>query len=191
MSGAHKVAIDEGTKQDLQWFMACAHVVNDTVSLFKCARPRIDIFVDASLSGLGGALNNHVYELPIVPRPDYCIAHWEAINVLVALRIFSPFLKGHNVKIWCDNQVAVSILSSARGMDPILQSIARNIWLVEDACDCTVSFSHIKGSLNKTADLLSRWVTKVNPVAELFQCLNDIPRWCVIPANILHLDPLI
>jgi hypothetical protein len=54
MGSTHKVAIDEGTKQDLQWFMACPHAVNGTVSIFKCARPLINIFVDASLSGLGG-----------------------------------------------------------------------------------------------------------------------------------------
>jgi hypothetical protein len=58
MGEAAKVAIDEGTKWDLQWFMACAHAVNGTITIFKCTRPRLDIFVDASLTGLGGVLNN-------------------------------------------------------------------------------------------------------------------------------------
>jgi hypothetical protein len=55
MGNAMKIAIDEGTKQDLQWFIACAHTVNGSVSIYKCLHPRIDIFVDASLRGLGGS----------------------------------------------------------------------------------------------------------------------------------------
>jgi hypothetical protein len=46
MGTATKVAIDEGTKQDLQWFIACGHALNGTVSIYRCRRPRIDIFVD-------------------------------------------------------------------------------------------------------------------------------------------------
>jgi hypothetical protein len=56
MGTAAKAAIDEGTKRDLQWFMACAHAVNGTVSIFKSLRPQVEIFVDASLTGLGGSL---------------------------------------------------------------------------------------------------------------------------------------
>jgi hypothetical protein len=100
MGGANRAAIDEDTKGDLQWFTACAHAINGTVSIYKCLQPQIDIFVDASLTGLGGVLSNCVYELSIDHKPDYCIAHWEAINILVAIRTFSSF-------IWCDNMVAV------------------------------------------------------------------------------------
>jgi hypothetical protein len=188
MGAAPKVAIDEGTKRDLQWFMACAHAVNGTTKIYKCMLPRIDIFVDASLSGLGGVLRNYVYELAITAKPGYSIAHWEAINVLVALRIFSPFLHAHNVTVWCDNTVAVSILNSGRGTDPILQSIARNIWLFEASVDCQLSFSHIKGKLNSIADLLSRWSLANNPVAKLYYLLNEVPIWFSPPLDVLDLD---
>jgi hypothetical protein len=150
--------------------------------------PRIDIFLDASLSGLGGVLGNYVYELIIAAETGYSIAHWEAINVLVALRIFSPFLHAHNVMVWCDNTVAVSILNSGRGTDPILQSIARNIWLFEALVDCNLSFSHVKGKLNNIVDLLSRSLLRSNPVAELFRMLNGIPIWFSPPSDVLHLD---
>jgi hypothetical protein len=65
---------------------------------FLSVLPRINIFVDASLSGLGGVLGNYVYELAIVHKPNYCIAHWEAINILLAL-LFSPFLASRNVTV--------------------------------------------------------------------------------------------
>jgi hypothetical protein len=51
MGDATKIAIDEGTKQDLQWFIACAHTVNGSVKIYKCSEPWIVIFVDASLRG--------------------------------------------------------------------------------------------------------------------------------------------
>jgi hypothetical protein len=156
MGAGAKAAIDEGTKRDLQCFIACAHAVNGTVKIYKCVLPRIEIFMDTSLTGLGGVFNNYVYELPILHKPEYCIAHWEAINVLVALRTFSPFISHHNVTVWCDNMVAVSILTSARGSDSFLQSVARNMWLFEASIDCSIQFKHISGTSNGIADLLSR-----------------------------------
>jgi hypothetical protein len=55
-SEATQGVIYEGTHQDLRWFIACAHAVNGSVIIFKCLQPRLDIFVDASLQGLGGPL---------------------------------------------------------------------------------------------------------------------------------------
>jgi hypothetical protein len=55
MGDATVVAIDEGFHRDLQWFIACAQAVNGSVTIFKCVQRRLDIFVDASLSGLGGS----------------------------------------------------------------------------------------------------------------------------------------
>jgi hypothetical protein len=191
MGHATKAAIDEGTKRDLQWFKACAHAINGTVQIFKCVRPRIDIFVDASLSGLGGAFNNYVYAMAIIPRPEFCINHWEAINILVALRTFSKFIQGSHVTIWCDNQTAVSSLNLGRGADPVLHSISRNLWLIQAGSDCSLQFSHIKGKLNVTADILSRWHSLKNPVASLFYLLNNIPIWVTPPEDALFVNEII
>jgi hypothetical protein len=60
MGDMGRVAIDEGTKQDLRWFILCAHGVNGTVKIYKCCYPRIEIFVDASLKGVGGACQNYI-----------------------------------------------------------------------------------------------------------------------------------
>jgi hypothetical protein len=168
--------------------MACAHVVNGTVSIFKSLRPQVKIFVDASLTGLGGALGKYVYELAITHKPDYCIAHWEAINILVALRIFSSFVQGQQVQIWCDNSAAVNILNSGRGSDPLLQCIARNLWLCQAQLDCNLWYSHIKGQDNCVADLLSRWSVTRDPVAKLFKFMNQVPVWMPVDSQVLFLD---
>jgi hypothetical protein len=107
--------------------MACAHAVDGNSSNFQeCGS------TDRNLRGclsywFGGVFGKHVYELPIIHKPDYCIAQWEAINILLALCVFSSFIQGRQITIWCDNNAAVSILSSGRGADPLLQCIARNL----------------------------------------------------------------
>jgi hypothetical protein len=99
MGDASQGAIDEGTHQDLQWFIACAHAVNGSVTIFKCLRPRLDLFVDASLQDLGGALGSLVYRFALPTRPGWCIAYWEAINIYVALQVFSSHLRGQALTV--------------------------------------------------------------------------------------------
>jgi hypothetical protein len=155
MGNANVVAIDEGFHRDLQWFIASTQAVNGSVTIFKCVQPRFDIFMDASLSGSGGVLNTFVYRRALVHKPGWCIAHWEALNVFVALKVFSSFLSDQRVTVWCDSRLADSVLQSGHGLDPVLHTIARNIWFLLSSLDCDVLFSHIPGWLNVVADLLS------------------------------------
>jgi hypothetical protein len=166
MGKATQVAIDEGTHQDLRWFIACAHAVNGSISIFKCLRPRLDIFMDASLQGLGGALG----------------------SMVIGLQVFSSHLRGQAITIWSDSQVAVSILLSGRGSDPVLHTISRNIWLLQAALDCDLDFCHIPGRHNKVADLLSRWDTHPEPEPLLVSLLPSPAVWCPVPAPCLVLD---
>jgi hypothetical protein len=188
MGDAGQVAIDEGTRQDLRWFMACSHAVNGSVTIYKCVQPRLHLYVDASLHGLGGALGACVYTHTFSHRPGWSIAHWEAINIFVALQVFADLLQGRLLTIWCDSRVAVSVLQAGRGQDPVLHAIARNIWLFLSAIDCDVEFRHIPGSLNQVADLLSRWSSSSSPLAALFSLLNQVPRWFPVPPGALDLD---
>jgi hypothetical protein len=182
MGPAASAAINESTRQDLRWFIACAHAANGTVSIYKCLQPQTNIFVDASLSGLGGGLNAFVYRAALSPKPGWSIAHWEAINVFVALQVFSAFIRGRRIMVWCDSRVALAI------RDPLLHSIARNIHLLLTTLDCDLAFSHVPGLLNTVADLLSRWDASTHPTASLFTRLNAAPVWCPVPADALELD---
>jgi uncharacterized RDD family membrane protein YckC len=59
-------------------------------------------------------------------RPSWIIAHWEAINIFVALQVFSHLFQGQLVTIWRDS---MSVLQAGRSQESIFQVIARNIWL--------------------------------------------------------------
>jgi hypothetical protein len=89
-----------------------------------------------------------VYRAPLSSRPGWSITQWEAINVFVDLQVFADFIKGQRVMIWCDSWVAVVILHSGRGHDPLLHSIACNIDLLQTTLDCDLAFSNILGRLN-------------------------------------------
>jgi hypothetical protein len=55
MCSASNITIDEGTVKDLRWFTQCARSVNGTVRFLKSVHPQTEIFVDASLTALGGS----------------------------------------------------------------------------------------------------------------------------------------
>jgi hypothetical protein len=144
--------------------------------------------VDASLKGVVEVLQNYVYKLSLPDKPGWCIAYWEAINVLVAIRNFAKIIAGSEINIWCDNQAAVSILNSGRGKDPVLQAIARNLWLESARLDCNIYFTHIKSTDNRTADFLSTWQDHPNPTSCLFQLLNAVPIWINSRDDVWNLD---
>jgi hypothetical protein len=70
----------------------------------------------------------------------------------------------------------------------LLQCIARNLWLFQAQMDCHIVYTHIRGSDNCVADLLSRWSVTPNPVAKLFQLLHSIPIWMPVNRDMLRLD---
>jgi hypothetical protein len=91
----------------------------------KPLQPCLNIYLDASLKGVGEAFSNSVYELPLPHHPGWCIVHWEGMNILIAVRVFSRCIACNVVIIWCDSKVTVSVLNSGRGSDSILHSVAR------------------------------------------------------------------
>jgi hypothetical protein len=102
--------------------------------------------------------------------------------------MFADFIRGAVVDVWCDNKAAVSILNSGRGKDPVLQAVARNLWLEAARLDCDVHFTHIRGANNHMADLLSRCRDHPNPTACLFQLLNGVPVWIQEKDGVWDLD---
>jgi hypothetical protein len=70
----------------------------------------------------------------------------------------------------------------------LLQCIAHNLWLFQAQMDCHTVYTHIRGSDNCVADLLSRWSATFNPVAKLFQLLDSIPIWMQVNSDMLCLN---
>jgi hypothetical protein len=84
------------------------------------------------------------------------ISQLEMLNILVALRTWAPSMTRSTIKIICDNAAAIAVLTSGRGVDPILLACAREVWLVSATYDCTIVPTHRPGITMTTVDALSR-----------------------------------
>ena len=156
-TSTYKVIITEEMKKDLSWFIQFLVRFNGKL-LFPDKRQEIDVYVDASLSGLGAYWNNNVYAVsrPILSTAGFNITHLEMMNVMLSLRVFAHAWEGKKIRFHIDNQAVVYSLKFGKVKDNILQSIARTIWLLAASHDIQLQYSHIPGILNKEADALSR-----------------------------------
>ncbi len=77
-------------------------------------------------------------------------------NAMAAIRLFAKTLENNVVKLRCDNSAAVSVLSTGRGIGPVLLACARVVWKCSAEHNFTLQVSHIEGKQNILADKLSR-----------------------------------
>ena len=85
------------------------------------------------------------------------------------------------IEIKCDNLAVVQVLQEGKARDPLLTTIARNIWILTSVFNIQLSVSHIAGKNNAIADLLSRWWVTDNRDQKLSGLLHD---WKWIPTHI-------
>ena len=141
--------------KDLKWFKTFLTVFNG--KCFYNPTNNVDIVqIDASLEGMGGRYGTYVYKLAIpLHFCNWNIAQLEIINIVVAFKIWGSLWMNKTINLMCDNMSEVECLNSGRSKDTVIACAARNIWLLAAMYNINVKFSHIKGTDNKVADLLS------------------------------------
>ena len=87
--------------------------------------------------------------------------------------IWAKLWADKKVKIHCDNQAVVEVLTTGKTKDPFLATCARNIWLITAIFNIEIIVIHVSGKHNQIADLLSRWVITVDPECKLRQLLPN------------------
>ena len=75
----------------------------------------------------------------------------------------------------------VEVLQEGKARDPLLATIARNIWMLTSLFNIQLSVSHIAEKNNAIADLLSRWWVTKNRNKKLASLLS---QWTWIPTHI-------
>ena len=71
------------------------------------------------------------------------------------------------------NKSVVDVLSSGRARDQILTTCTRNVWLLLATYNISIVVSHVTGSQNTVADLLSRWRNVPEDYTKLHQLVQD------------------
>ena len=162
--------------RDLQWFKTFLPQYNG-VTMYDIRPVTAEIFLDASLTGLGGVFGQFVYALPIPKNyMNYNIAQLEILNIVVALKVWGQNWANKRIQIFCDNRAVVDTLNSGRAKEDTLATCAHNIWLLTAMFNITLITSHVYGVRNATADLLSRWNNTPNNGKKLSQLLTN-PIW--------------
>ena len=140
--------LDVEFHRDLKWFSTFLTSFNG-VTMYDRRPVNGIVYLDASLTGLGACYNNLVYTLPIPPGfNNYTIVHLEMLNVLVALKLWAHLWADKRVKLYCDNQAVVQVLSTGNTRDTVLGACARNIWLITAMYNISIDFTHIVGTQN-------------------------------------------
>ena len=99
--------------KDISWFTVFLQEFNGTVDFHKKFEFTEHIYVDACLTGVGAKYSNFVYSCK---SPEYLklvgsIVHFEAVNILVAIRVWGQYLNDQSVIIWCDNWPVVNAVT--------------------------------------------------------------------------------
>ena len=162
--------------KDLQWFCTLLKHYNG-VTIYDVRPISADIYLDASLTGLGGAFGDFVYTLQIPKQfRNYNIVQLEMLNIVVALKIWGQAWQNKRIRIYCDNHAVVDALNSGRVRDLTLATCVRNIWLLAALYNVTIVTSHVYGIHNTVADLFFRWHGTVNNVVKLYTFIPN-PIW--------------
>ena len=176
--GRQKISLTPEFKRDLRWFAKFLPMYNG-VSLYDHKPIGATLELDACWTGFGGCCGRYVYHLPIARGfMNWSIVHLEMVNILIAIRLFKFLWKGRKVLIKCDNEAVVSVLKTGR----------TKVWYDSSISDIDLQYTHIRGTENKVADLLSRWQGTREQIDWLYSRVEQ-PIWLEVSLDMLDLDP--
>ena len=181
------IKLDHAFQKDVRWFKNFLVQFNGT-SLYVKDKVDANIHLDACLTGVGAIFQNEIYQAKIPEKFKHChIAALEMLNILVALRIWAKKWSGLAIKIFCDNEAVVSVLSTGKTRDPDLATISRNIYMLCAKFDILIIPQHVEGKSNIIADLLSRWCGSKNDLEKLKSLIRN-PIWVNVSQEQFDLD---
>ncbi|XP_062386517.1 uncharacterized protein LOC134075064 [Sardina pilchardus] len=116
------------------------------------------ITTDASLRGWGAICEDRTVRGEwSLSQSSLHINHLELLTVFLALKHFLPALQGHHVLVRTDNSTVVSYINRQGGTHSLpLLKLSRSLLLWSQEHLQSVRATHVPGSLNQGADLLSR-----------------------------------
>ena len=181
------INLDGHFHRDVNWFKKFVEKFNGT-TFFDKSLVQGTIYLDACLSGMGAIFEKQVYHVPTPPDlVGKNIAILEMYNILVAIRVWSKHWKGKTIQIFCDNEAVVTVLNTGKTRESLLATISRNIFMQSAKWDISLTFTHIQGTNNDIADLLSRWDNSPHHISKLNRLVPEA-TWLAVDNASLTLD---
>lgn len=151
------MTITADMKTDLSWWLD--NIYTQDRKIFRGGTD-IDLYTDASSLGWGGHLNNRATSGSWSLEEK--LLHINALElkaILFVLQTFRRELKGHYIKVYCDNTTAMTYVNEMGGTrSQVCNVIAGHIWQWCVDNGAWITCSHIPGKDNTLADLASRKV---------------------------------
>ena len=158
-----QIKLDTDFQKDLSWFHSYIAQCNGQFMMPPPIPACNAIMADACLSGGGAIYKDNCYftQFPdFVMNQDLSICHKEALNCLISIKLWAPLLANSDVTLYCDSMVTITTLATARGRDPFLLSVAREVWLISARYCIHIRPCHKPGAdMEGGADALSRYHT--------------------------------
>ena len=177
------ININSEMRADLGWFVEFASQWNG-VAVIPKPIPSKEIYVDACLSGIGGADSEKAYGAQVAMINDGAenISELETVNVVVAAHtLLSKSDKGNHIKIYCDNSAAVQVLTTGKGRNKPMLDAARALWMIQAVLQIEFTYEHIPGKNNDLADALSRYHLSDDMHSKAIRMTTDKKLTCVEP----------
>ena len=148
------------------------------------------MYVDACLTGVGAVWDDRVYAAPLIDvfNGKGGIVHFEMLNILLALRLWSHHFSHSHVIIYCDNEAVVQVIQTGKSKDMFLNQTLRNIWLLCSSWDIDLELRHILGHNNSIADHLSRIYSARGISKHHLQIVKNCFIWDALHWSHFHLD---
>ena len=125
-----------------------------------------------------------------IQQKGMSIFHLEALNAVVAMRVWAPQFANQLFHLLSDNSTDVVIFQAEKGKDPFLQACTKEIWLTCAAWNITLAVGHVAGvTLTSTADDLSQWHLGQAFKDKVDVLLRENNITCItIPAELFHVS---
>ncbi|KAK3277511.1 hypothetical protein CYMTET_14487 [Cymbomonas tetramitiformis] len=153
-----KVKISRAARGDLEWWSKLPVMSRWNGRKIWRSPTRAKVHTDSSMMAWGGVLN-----LKFPARGfwsdemrNWHITHLELEAVYKTVQAFLKELEGKVVRLYCDNQAVVAMLSHFTSRNPGLMRRMRRLWLLLDLHDIELQARYIRSEANVWADNLSR-----------------------------------
>ena len=158
-SQSHVAHITYEARLDVRWLINFLPLFNGTTIMKPTTAEKV-CFVDACPAGGGGLSQGHgffSYQFPeAITTWRFNIASLEALNLLIAVRLWAAEWHGRKVMIFCDNWAVVCSANSGSANDPLIRGIIRELWWHCAITDVHLVVRHRPGASMTAADMLSR-----------------------------------
>ena len=104
----------------------------------------------------------------------------ELLPIVVAAAFWGPQWRGKAIHFCCDNMAIVHAGQSGKSTEPLVMQLLQGLHLFAMEHHLHFTISHIAGTDNSPADLLSRNKVPLflSQVPRLHQCLKHCPKTC-------------